>query len=160
MPRTCSACSHPNRAAIDEALAANRGSIRGIARQHRLSPDAVERHAKSHLPQTLALAAVAVEESRADSLVDLLREAVGDARRLRGLAEDDGDYRAAIACVKTLTDIVETLARVAEKLAQTEKTKPPEPQPVLSDNELAGAIEGILRRAAARKETSDVIRPN
>ena len=56
MSRTCSVCSHPNRDEIDTAVAANRGSIRGIARQHRVSPDALERHAARHLPQTLARA--------------------------------------------------------------------------------------------------------
>lgn len=152
MPRVCTVCSHPNRAAIDEALAANRGSFRGIARQHRLSPDAVERHGRSHLPQTVALSVRAVEETRADSLVDLLREAVADARRLRGLAEKAKDYRCAVAAVKTLADVVETLARVAEKLAQVEATKPPDPKPILSDGELAAAIEEILVRAAAREE--------
>lgn len=160
MPRICTACSHPDRAAIDTALAANRGPIRGIARQYRLSPDALERHAKSHLPQAVALSVRAAEETRADDLLGVLKEAVTDARRLRDKSEKGGDYRCAVGAVKTLADIVETLARVGEKLAQTEATKPPNPQPILTDQELVAAIEGILRRATAREEKSDVVRPN
>lgn len=156
MARVCTVCTHPDRAAIDEAVAANRGSIRGVARQHRLSPDALERHAKSHLPQTVALAVRAVEETRADNLVDLLHEALSDARRLRAAAEAQGDIRCAVAASRSLFDVSDRLERVAEKLAQVEATKPPEQKPTLSDNELAGAIVSVLARAAAREEKDHV----
>jgi len=152
--RICTACAHPHRAEIDAALAANRGSIRGIARQHRLSPDALERHAKSHLPQTLALAVRVVEETRADNLVDLLHEALADARRLRAAAEKQGDIRCAVAASRSLFDVFERLDRVAEKLAQVEAAKPPAPEPTLTDDELAAAVKTIFDRAAARKEAS------
>ena len=160
MPRACSVCTHRDRTEIDQALAANRGTFRGVARQHRLSPDAVERHAKAHLPATVALAVKAEEVTRADDLLSLLREAVGDARRLRDKAEKDGDFRCAVAAVRTMGDVVETLASIGERLARAENMKPPAPTPVLTDGELAGAIEALLGRAAARKETSDVVRPN
>ncbi len=57
MPRVCTVCTHPERAAIDEALAARRDSFRGIALTYRVSPDAVERHHRRHLPTLPAPAA-------------------------------------------------------------------------------------------------------
>lgn len=114
MPRVCSVCSHPGRDEIDAAVAMNRGSIRGIARQHRVSPDALERHAARHLPQTLARAVEAREDARAEDLATKTRRLEEDARRLLKKAEDEGDYRCAIGAVKTLLDVVALLHRVSE----------------------------------------------
>ncbi len=156
MARACSVCTHPNRAAIDEALAANRGSFRGVSRQHGLSPDAVERHAKAHLPKAIVLATAAAEVTRADDLLSILREAVADARRLRAKAEKDGDFRGAIMAVKALADVVETLAGIGERLAKAEASKPQEPKPNLTDGELVAAIESLLSVAAAREGDTNV----
>lgn len=156
MARACSVCTHPNRAAIDEALAANRGSFRGVSRQHGLSPDAVERHAKAHLPKAIVLATAAAEVTRADDLLSILREAVADARRLRAKAEGEGDYRGAIGAVKALGDLVEVLASVGERLAKAEASRPPEPKPNLTDGELVAAIESLLSVAAAREGDTNV----
>jgi hypothetical protein len=146
--RVCTVCTHPDRAAIDEALAANRGSFRGVARQHGLSPDAVERHAKAHLSETVALATRAAEATRADDLLGLLREAVRDAQRLRWKAEADRDYRCAVAAGKTLSDVVEKLATVAERLGRNPEGTPA----TLSDfiakvarEARAGDPDGLLR---------------
>lgn len=73
MGRKCSVCSHPDRAAIDELLVGG-GSNRGIARQFSLTADAVERHARAHLPKTLTRAAEVTEVARADGLFAQLRE--------------------------------------------------------------------------------------
>jgi len=68
MPQTCTVCRHPNLADIDHVIL--RGdSLRDIARQFRLSKDAVARH-KAHLSNTLAKAHEAREVVRADSLLD------------------------------------------------------------------------------------------
>ncbi len=115
MPRVCSVCSRPDRDAIDAAVAENRGSIRGIARQHGVSPDALERHAKSHIPRTLARAAETREDARAEDLAAKTRRLEEDARRLLAKAEKEGDYRCAIAAVKTLLDVVTLLHKVAEE---------------------------------------------
>lgn len=115
MPRACSVCSHPDRDAIDAAVAANRGPIRGIARQYRVSPDALERHAKSHISKTLARAAEVLEDARAEDLATKVRRLEEDARRLLAKAEKEGDYRCAIAAVKALLDVVTLLHKVAEE---------------------------------------------
>ena len=155
MPRICSACSSPNRAAIDQAV--TRGeSFRRIAPQYGLSDRALRRHAAEHVPTAIVKAHEAREVARADDLLGLLREALADARRLRDLAEDEKDYRGAIACVRTLLDVVEKMVALGEKLAQGEAARPPESKPTLSDNELAAAIESVLARAAAREEEPHV----
>jgi len=114
MPRACTVCSSPSRASVDEDLVTKRGSIRGIARQHRVSPDALERHAARHLPQTLARAVEAREDARAEDLATKTRRLEEDARRLLKKAEDQADYRCALGAVKTLLDVVALLHRVSE----------------------------------------------
>lgn len=63
MPRVCTVCTHPDRAAIDLALTAGRDSFRGIARQYRVSPDAVERHRTKHVPARASAQARSTEGS-------------------------------------------------------------------------------------------------
>jgi hypothetical protein len=118
VPRSCSVCSHPDRASIDEDLVAGRGSLRNVAVRYGTTAPTLLRH-KAHLPGTLALAHEAREVTRADDLLGILREAVKDARRLRDKAEAEKDYRCAVAAVKVLTDVVEKLATVAERLRET-----------------------------------------
>jgi hypothetical protein len=98
----------------------------------------------------------AAEVTRADDLLSILREAVADARRLRAKAEKDGDFRGAIMAVKALSDVVETLASIGERLARAEASKPQEPKPNLTDGELVAAIESLLSVAAAREGDTDV----
>ncbi len=155
MPPVCTLCHHSDRAAIDAALVGGAGSLRNIAERFGTSAPTLLRH-REHVHGSLVLAAKAEETTRADDLLGLLREGVTDARRLRAKAEDERDYRAAIACVKTLTDIVERLADIGERLARAEAAKAPEPKPTLTDVELVGAIETLLGRAVAREETAHV----
>lgn len=115
MPRVCTVCSLPALAEVDAAIAEGRGSMRGIARQHRVSPDALERHAKAHLPAAIVKAHEVAEETRADSLLEKTQRLEEDARRLLAKAEADGDFRAAIAAVKTALDVVTLLHRVASE---------------------------------------------
>ncbi len=49
MTRTCTVCSHPERATIDKALVAVQNPYRDIARQYGLSKDALLRHKADHL---------------------------------------------------------------------------------------------------------------
>ena len=68
MPRTCTICHHPQRDAIDHALVECQRGLRDIARQWRVSKDALARH-KLHIPATLARAHEAQEVTRADDLL-------------------------------------------------------------------------------------------
>ncbi len=73
MPRTCTICTHPQRASIDHALVAGE-PYRAIARRFAASPDAVLRHKMAHLPADLLKAREAEEETRAlDTMTELRR---------------------------------------------------------------------------------------
>ena len=148
MPRACSVCTSPNRAELDEALAANRGSFRGVARQYGLSPDAVERHARAHLPKVLALAAGAREAARGDSLLDKVRQLEEDARRIQRRAEREGDLRCAVGATKVLVDLVGTLTDVSKALADRGRVDGDLPS---SDSfETAVRVANFLANIAAR----------
>ncbi len=69
---------------------------------------------------TVALAVRAEEVTRADDLLGILHECARDARRIRDKAEQEGDLRCAVMSVKTLSDTVEKLVSVAERLAKKE----------------------------------------
>lgn len=114
MPRACTVCSSPSRASIDSDLVTKRGSIRGVARRYGLSPDAVERHAKAHLPRALAASEKVREEVRAEDLAAKAQRLEEDARRLLARAEKEGDLRCAVAAVKAALDVLTLLRRVSE----------------------------------------------
>ena len=71
MGRTCTVCSHPERAEIDRALLAGE-TKRTIAARYGLSATAVQNH-KAHVPPALAKAHEAKEVARADSLLGMVR---------------------------------------------------------------------------------------
>ncbi len=96
MPRTCTVCSHPDRAEIETALVASETSFRDIARRFSVSKDAVTRHRAEHLPEKLAKAAEADELADADQLKAELETVKADVHRLKGKAEKEGDYRTAL----------------------------------------------------------------
>lgn len=127
MPPVCSLCRHSEREAIDAAIVLGKDSLRNVAKRYGTSPASLLRH-REHIPGALVLAREAEEVTKADDLLGILREAVADARRLRGKAEAADDYRGAIACVKTLADLVESLVKVAERIAEKDEdlTKHPE----------------------------------
>ena len=124
MPMRCRVCCHVDRADIEASLL--RGEpVRAIAGRHGVSRQAVARHGDAHLPAALARAANVREITSADSLLDVLRQAASDAKRLAARAEAEGDLRAAIAGIKTIADVVATLATVAEKLAKVDEDGKP-----------------------------------
>ena len=72
MPRSCTICGHPERAAIDAALVAD-APYRHIAARFAVSTGALQRHRAEHLPAGLAKAREAAEVVQADTLLDRLR---------------------------------------------------------------------------------------
>src|SRR5919198_6713962 len=62
MPRVCTICIHPARAAIDDGLEAGQ-TLREISGQYGLSKSAVDRHRGSHLPAHLAQEGADLEAS-------------------------------------------------------------------------------------------------
>ncbi len=74
MSRTCTVCSHPERATIDKALVAVQNPYRAIARQYGLSKDALLRHKADHL---LAEIVAAWQEERQGNGLELAGEVRG-----------------------------------------------------------------------------------
>ena len=66
--RKCTACSHKARKVIDSAIVGG-GSIRHISAHFGLTPSALSRHAREHLPAKLTKAHKAREATEADALL-------------------------------------------------------------------------------------------
>ncbi len=73
MTRTCTVCSHPERARIDKALVAVQNPYRDIARQYGLSKDALLRHKADHLLEEIVAAWQAERQANALELASELR---------------------------------------------------------------------------------------
>jgi hypothetical protein len=121
MPRTCTACTHSERAGIDEALLSGE-PLRNIAERVSVSVTSLFRH-KSHLSETLKKSREVAEVSRADSLIDQLKRLANDARRIQKKAEAANDYRGALAGIRELTRLVELAARLSGELNERPETK-------------------------------------
>ncbi len=130
MPRTCTACRHPDRAEIDAGLV--RGEpYRRIAALCGVSADAVNRH-KAHIPPHLAHAQQAAEVVAADDLLAqvqaLKARALGILDRAeRGVEQVIGrggtarvvtapDLRTATAAIREARGCLELLAKLVGEL--------------------------------------------
>ncbi len=117
MARTCTICIHPERQAIDQALVAG-GAMRPLAALYRVSPDAIERHAASHLPQALSKAQDAAEVAHADDLLGQLKDLQGRTLGILTQAEEAKDLRTALQGVAQARSNLELLAKVTGELQQ------------------------------------------
>jgi len=111
MPRTCTICFHPDRAAIDEALVAGDG-FASIARQHAVSQDAVARHRAGHLPERIAQTPKAADVAAAEDLLGQVRALRSKAMSILIAAERQGDLRTALAGVREARGCLELLLEV------------------------------------------------
>jgi hypothetical protein len=68
MSRTCTICTHPQRAEIDQALATG-PQIRAISALFRVSEDALARHKAAHLPVLVSKSAMQEEIKAANDIV-------------------------------------------------------------------------------------------
>lgn len=115
MPPKCSACVHPQRAEIDAALVRS-ASYRDIARQFRLSKDAILRHNAGHVAEHLAKAKAAEEIAAADSLLEELQRLRRRALAILDKAEGADDLRTALAVIREARSMVELLLETEGKL--------------------------------------------
>lgn len=116
MPRVCLVCTHPQRAAIEEALVANT-PFRGLSALYHVSEDAIARHKQSgHISETLAKAQDAREVAQADDLLGQLKGLRNKAVSLLIKAENAGDYRTALAGVREARACLELLAELEGEL--------------------------------------------
>jgi hypothetical protein len=111
MPRTCTICSHPDRAEIDRALL-DTDSLRDIAGRFDVSRSALDRHKADHLPEQLSKAQEADEVTQADDLLGRLDELWKEAKEIEARAKKSDDLRTAIQGIGQLARIVEVMAKI------------------------------------------------
>jgi transposase len=116
MPRTCLACSHSERDAIDKALV-SREPLRNIAKRVSISPAGLLRH-RSHVAQAIVKASQNREERLGDSLLDDMRRVQRKAWELLSRTESEGDHRGSIVALR---EVRECLQSLGEMLAKAEE---------------------------------------
>jgi hypothetical protein len=136
MPRTCLACSSPERASIEKALVAGE-PLRNISKRVSISPAGLLRH-KSHVAQAIVKASERRDERLGDNLLDEMRRVQRKAWELLAKTESEGDHRASIVALREVRECIESLG---EMLARAEA-----PQGVPTT--LAERLERAERRLA------------
>jgi hypothetical protein len=108
---TCRICSGPYREAIDKALMAGT-PFRHIASQYGTSTGALQRHKRDHLPQALVKAQEVKDIAHARSLLGQLADLTAEAKGILDGAREGGDYRAMLAAVRELREIIAVTAKL------------------------------------------------
>jgi len=116
MPRTCLACSNPNRTAIDKAIASGQ-PLRDIAAHVAISSSALARH-KTHAAKAIVKASERREERLGDNLLDEMRRMNRKAWDLLGKAESEGDYRGAIVGLREARECIEAQDKMLSRAAE------------------------------------------
>jgi transposase-like protein len=111
---TCSICSQPNRAQIDEALVEQR-SLRDIARQFGVHRSSLDRH-KQHIPKALAKAKNAETVAESTSLLTRLTHLVRKCEIAYEEAREDGNWTGAAAFAREIRGCLELLGKLSGEL--------------------------------------------
>ena len=111
MPRKCLVCSHEQREAIDRALVAGE-TLAAIAALYCVSKDSVGRHKAKHLPATLVKAEEASEITKADELLQQVRDLQERALAILGKAEAQHDLKTALRAIREARGNLELLAKI------------------------------------------------
>lgn len=113
MPRTCLACSNPNRAAIDKAIATGE-PLREIAGKYRISISALHRH-KAHAGQAIVKASEKREESIGASIMARLEKLYHRAEKVLNDAEASRDGRLSLAAIREVRETLGGLFALVSK---------------------------------------------
>lgn len=113
----CSVCNHDDREAIDKAIL-DGVTFRDIGQEYDLSPAAISRHKKDHLPAVLVKAQEASEVAHADTLLDQVRSLQAKALGILAEAEKAQDYRTALMAIREARHNLELLAKLMGDLQQ------------------------------------------
>jgi hypothetical protein len=116
MPRTCLACSSPNRSAIDAAIASGE-PLRNIAKRVSISPAGLLRH-KAHVSVALAKIAEKREESIGESIMARLEKLYQRGERVLDEAERSGDGRLALQAIRETREVLAGVFALANKAAE------------------------------------------
>lgn len=115
MPRACTLCNHPEREAIDQALAQSTPNRR-IAAQYAVTEQAVRRHKQTHLPVLMVKAEEAREMAVADGLLGQVRGLQDRTLTMLRQAEEAGELRTALHAVREARANLELLAKLIGEL--------------------------------------------
>jgi hypothetical protein len=115
MPRTCLACSSPNRKAIDAAFALGE-PVRNIAKRVSLSPAGLLRH-KTHVAGAIVRATERREISIGESVRARLEKLYQRAEKVLNDTEGSGDGRLALAGIREVRETLAGLCTPVSKAA-------------------------------------------
>ena len=115
MPRTCTICTHEERAAIDSALLSEE-ALRNIAQRFGTSPTALHRHKDKHIPPHLARASNAAEVVQADSLLDKLQSLNTETMLILREAREGDDNELALKAIARAEKQLELQAKLLGEL--------------------------------------------
>jgi hypothetical protein len=110
MPRGCLACSSPNRAVIDNALATGE-PLREIAGNSRISISALHRH-KTHAATAIVKARDRREQNAGDGSLDEIERIRRHAWGLVAQLEESGDLRGGVVALREVRESLETQAKL------------------------------------------------
>jgi hypothetical protein len=111
MPRTCTVCTHPDKAEIDAALLTG-NSFRKISQRFGTSSTALFRHRNNHIPIALEKAREAEEVAYGEDLLCQMKELNTRTIRILDAAEAAGDPRIALAAIREVRGNTELLCRI------------------------------------------------
>lgn len=117
MPQSCTACTHPDRHAIDVAIVAGIPNRR-VAAQFGLTEAAVRRHRVSHLPAQMARARDAAELANANDLVAQVPALQARALAILDAADAAGDHRTALSAMREARGALQLVAQLTGELRE------------------------------------------
>jgi hypothetical protein len=116
MPRSCTVCTHPERAEVDQALVAGVSAAEIAGRYRTIRERAIRRHRSNHLPERLAKAHEAEEVAQADELLKQVRDLQVRALDILDKAEEAGELRTALSAIREARGNLELLAKLLGEL--------------------------------------------
>lgn len=115
MPQPCTVCTHPERAAIDQALVKGAPNRR-IAEEYGVTEQAIRRHLGGHVPEALAQAQAAEQTTRADALLEQVDALRSHALSILLKAEKAGELRTALYAIREARETIALLLEVEGRI--------------------------------------------
>jgi hypothetical protein len=120
--KTCLACLHDDREAIDASLLQGT-PLRALGRRFGLSKDSLHRHRRDgHIAGSLKVLHGEKVEARARSLLDRIEEVVGRVERVADSAEEAGKPALVLQAAKELRESIRLLGQATGELRDTPTT--------------------------------------
>lgn len=141
MPRRCTICIHPERAAIDRQLLSS-VTLRSIAQRFDVSEYALIRHRENHLGELVDQAAETLTEELVMNVWEEINRLKEEAARLQAEAEEQRDLKTALQALAEYRRVVELVCRLEGQVDQGARVN------VLVSPEWA-ALRGIIQSSLA-----------